>query len=138
MQLVAAFLRHLDRYPIGRIFTAPLDVIFSEFDVLEPDLVFVLNEHQDILRDWIRGVPDLVVEILSPASISMDRGPKLKAYARFGVPEHWIVDPDARTIEVYRQCAAGYELVATCGERDSVTSPLLPGFVLEVAPIFAE
>lgn len=88
--------------------------------------------------DWIRGVPDLVVEIVSPGPISMDRGPKLKAYARFGVPEYWIVDPDDFAVEIYRQSSAGYELIATFGERDSITSQLLPGFALPVASVFAD
>ncbi len=55
---------------------------------------------------------------------------------RFGVPEYWIVDPEARAIEVYRQGAGGYELLSVCGEPDSVTSPLLPEFVLPVARVF--
>lgn len=136
-RLLAVFDRYLERHPIGEMFLSPLDVIFSDHDVLEPDLIFVLNEHRAILQDWLRGVPDLVIEVLSPGSISIDRGPKLKAYARFGVPEYWIVDPDARAIEIYRQSAGGYELAETCHEGDSVTSPLLPEFVLPVAPVFA-
>ena len=136
MRLIAIFVRYLDRKPVGKIFASPLDVIFSDLDVLEPDLIFVRNENVAILQDWVRGVPDLVIEVLSPGSCSMDRGPKLKAYARFGVPEYWIVDPEARTIEVYRQGAGGYELVLICGQRDSVTSPLLPEFVLHVAEVF--
>lgn len=134
--LLLAFGRYLDRHPIGRIIASPLDVIFGEFDVLEPDLIFVLNEHWDIIQDWVRGAPDLVIEVLSPGSISMDRGPKLKAYARFGVSEYWIVDPDAHAIEVYRQGDGGYELVSICGEHGSVTSPLLPEFALPVAQVF--
>jgi Uma2 family endonuclease len=88
-RFLTAFDRYLERCPIGQILLSPLDVIFSELDVLEPDLILVLNEHHRILQDWIRGVPDLVVEVLSPGSVLMDRGPKLKAYARFGVPEYW-------------------------------------------------
>jgi Uma2 family endonuclease len=137
-RFLTAFDRYLDRNPIGEILLSPLDVIFGESDVLEPDLIFVLSEHRHILQDWVRGVPDLVIEVLSPGSASMDRGPKLKACARFGVPEYWIVDPDAFTVETYGQSSTGYELVAAFGERDSVTSRLLPGFVLPVASIFAQ
>jgi len=125
-RLFEAFVRYLDRHPIGEICVSPLDVIFDDLDVLEPDLIFARNENGGILQDWVRGAPDLVIEVLSPGSISMDRGPKLKAYARFGVPEYWIVDPDAHAIEVYRQGEGGYELVSVCGERDSVTSLLRP------------
>jgi Uma2 family endonuclease len=134
--LYEAFRRYLARHPIGEIFLSPLDVIFDDLDVLEPDLIFVRSENRGILQDWIRGVPDLPIEVLSPGSISMDRGPKLKAYARFGVPEYWIVDSEARAIEVYRQSNGGYEMVSVFGERDSVTSSLLPGFSLPVTPVF--
>ena len=137
-RFITAFDRYLEHHPIGEILVSPLDVIFSEIDVLEPDLIFVLNEHSRILQDWIRGVPDLVIEVLSPGSVSMDRGPKLKAYARFGVPEYWIVDSDALAIETYRRSSAGYELTTMFGEGESITSPLLPGFVLPVASIFAD
>jgi Uma2 family endonuclease len=136
MRLIAIFVRYLDRNPVGKIFASPLDVIFSDLDVLEPDLIFVRNENLAILQDWVRGIPDLVIEVLSPGSAAVDRGPKLKAYARFGVPEYWIVDPEARAIEVYRQGAGGYELVSICGECDSVRSVLLPAFVLPVAQVF--
>jgi Uma2 family endonuclease len=135
-RLFEAFVRYLDRHPIGEIFVSPLDVIFDDLDVLEPDLIFVRNDNRGILQDWIRGVPDLVIEVLSPGSVSVDRGPKLKAYARFGVPEYWIVDPDARAIEVYRQSDGGYELASVFGEGDFLASPLLPQFVLPVAQVF--
>lgn len=135
-RLLDAFGRYLDRHPVGEILVSPLDVIFGDLDVFEPDLIFVRNENRGILQDWVRGAPDLVIEVLSPSSMSMDRGPKLKAYARFGVPEYWIVDPDAHAIEVYRPGGGGYELVSICGEHDSVTSPLLPRFVLPAAQVF--
>ena len=87
-RICAAFLKYVESHPIGEIIYAPLDVILSEFDVVEPDLLFVLNEHRSILRDWVRGAPDLVIEILSAATAAHDRGPKLKAYARSGVTEY--------------------------------------------------
>jgi Uma2 family endonuclease len=114
----------------GQLFMAPLDVIFSDYDVLEPDLLFVLNEHRSIIQDWVRGAPDLVIDVLSPTTARQDRGPKLKAYARFGVPECWIVDPDQQAVEVYRLAQHVYELAQTLREPESVTSPLLPGFAL--------
>ena len=135
-RLFEAIAGYLNRHPIGEIFVSPLDVIFDDLDVFEPDLIFVRSDNRSILQDWIRGAPDLVIEVLSPSSTLIDRGPKLKAYARFGVPEYWIVDPDARAIEVYRQAEGGYELVSIYDEHDSVTSPLLPEFVLPVAQVF--
>ena len=93
-----ALANYLEANPIGEILYAPMDVILSEFDVLEPDLIIVLNEHREILKTWVEGTPDLVVEILSATTAKRDRGLKLKAYARHGVKEYWIVDPGQRAI----------------------------------------
>jgi Uma2 family endonuclease len=132
----APFFLFLHDHPIGELFTAPLDVILSDYDVLKPDLLFILNEHLSIIQDWVRGAPDLVVEVLSPTTARQDRGPKLKAYARFGVPEYWIVDPDKRAVEVYRLARTGYPEPRRFLEPDILASPLLPGFALPVQDIF--
>lgn len=84
----------------------------------------------------MRGAPDLVIEILSPTTAARDRGPKLKAYARYGVPEYWIVDPASQAVEIFRLTADGYQLAQTCRQDETLTSPLLPGFALQVGPIF--
>jgi Uma2 family endonuclease len=135
-RIAAALFRYLAEHPIGLLLLAPLDVILSDLDVLEPDLIFVLNEHRSILQDWVQGAPDLVVEVLSPSTAANDRGPKLKAYARFGVPEYWIVDPDAYAIEVYRLSRQAYQLAQTFCEHETLSSILLPGFELPVADLF--
>lgn len=134
--LTMAFGKFLENHAYGEVRFAPLDVILSEYDVLEPDLLLVLNEHKGILQDWVRGAPDLVVEILSPTTEGRDRGIKLKTYARFGVPEYWIVDPIAQAIEVYRLATEGLQLAATCTNVQTVATPLLPGFSLPVSSIF--
>jgi Uma2 family endonuclease len=134
--LTLAFGKFLENHPLGELRFAPLDVILSEHDVLEPDLLFVLNEHQDFLRDWVRGAPDLVVEILSPSTEARDRGIKLKAYARYGVGEYWIVDPNAQVIEVYRLTAEGFHVASRRARGKTVETPLLPGFSLPVDGVF--
>ncbi len=131
-----AIAKYLEDHPIGEIFYAPLDVILSHYDVLEPDLLVVLNERRSILQDWVRGAPDLVVEILSPTTATIDRGPKLKAYSRHGVQECWLVDLDQKAIEVHRLGPAGYRLWKTFHEAETLTSELLPDFVLPLATIF--
>jgi Uma2 family endonuclease len=117
---------------------SPMDVIFSDFDVLEPDMIFVLNEHKEIITDWVRGAPDLVIEILSPTTAARDRGVKLRAYARFGVREYWIVDPEESAIEIYRLTAEGYELTKTFRQRETLTSALLPDFGVPVEAVFKQ
>lgn len=79
----------------------------AEGDYLEPDIVFVRKDHEDLISDrGVEGPPDLLVEILSPSSARRDRGIKLERYRLYSVPEYWIVDADARTIEVW-DLAAG-------------------------------
>ena len=134
--LTMAFGKFLETHPLGKLRFAPLDVILSEHDVLEPDLLLVLNEHQNILQDWVRGAPDLVIEILSPTTSARDRGIKLKAYARYGIAEYWIVDPVAQAIEVHRLTAEGFRLIATRAKGGTVETPMLPGFSLAVTPVF--
>ena len=136
LNLTMAFGKFLEDHPLGELRFAPLDVILSQHDVLEPDLLLVSNEHRDILQDWVRGAPDLVVEILSPSTESRDRGIKLKAYARFGIREYWIVDPNAQVVEVYRLAAEGLQQAAKCVTGETIETPLLPGFALAVASIF--
>jgi Uma2 family endonuclease len=136
VQLTRAFIKYLEVHPLGELLVAPLDVILSEHNVLEPDLLFVLKEHQGVLKDWVRGAPDLVVEILSPATEARDRGPKMKAYARFAVGEYWIVDPAAQVIEIYRLAAEGFQLAKMCAKDDTVETTLLPGFLLPVGALF--
>lgn len=135
-ELAMAFGKFLEVHPLGKVWFAPLDVILSDHNVLEPDLLLVLNEHESIVKDWVYGAPDLVVEILSPTTEARDRGPKMKAYARFGVSEYWIVDPAARRIEVYRLSVGGFELARTCAQGDTIETPLLDGFVLSLESIF--
>lgn len=127
---------YLETHPIGYVLYAPLDVILSESDVLEPDLLLVLNEHRSILQDWVRGAPDLVVEVLSLSTVRIDRGPKLRAYARFGVPECWLVDPEEKCVELYRLAGQTYALHEAFTGSQSLTSAILPGFSLAVAEIF--
>jgi Uma2 family endonuclease len=101
--LVVALETFVRRHRLGRVLPSPVDVLFGEGDYIEPDVVFVRAEHEHLIGD--RGIecpPDLVIEILSPSTAHRDRGIKLERYRHFGVPEYWIVDMDARAIEVWR------------------------------------
>jgi len=108
---------------LGVVFAAPLDVILSDTRVVQPDLVAVRREREGIVTErGIEGPPDLVVEILSPSTEKTDREAKAKLYASVGVPEYWIVDVAAHTIEVLELDVAGYRLRARHGPGGRVAS----------------
>jgi len=121
----------------GQVFVAPMDVHLPSGDVVEPDVIFISTGNSGIVQDWIRGVPDLLVEILSPEGIERDRLIKRDLYARNGVKEYWLVDPETRTVEVLTLGSSGrYEPAGYFEERDAVSSPLLAGLSLQVSALF--
>ena len=93
----------------GEVLHAPVGVEFSSTgEGVQPDIVFASTARRDrIVEAGIRGAPDLVVEVLSPATATRDRGVKRKLYERQGVSEYWIVDPESEAVEVWTFGAAG-------------------------------
>ena len=132
----------LEQHPVGRAFMAPLDVVFTQFDVVEPDLLFVSrNRAAGILTaKHVTGAPDIVVEIGSPSTRKRDETIKRRLYERSGVSEYWVVDPDLDVVRVYRnrdgQFERPVELRADAG--DVLTSPHLGGLEMQLGRIFAE
>ena len=123
---------------LGQVFSAPCDVVLSDTDVVQPDLLFVANERAHMLLDGdnVQGPPDLVVEILSPSTAEGDRTLKRALYAQHGVREYWLVDPDAKTVTVLLLGAAGFTVAARYGADQTLTSPTLPGFTANLDDIF--
>lgn len=128
---------YLARHPVGRVFFSPCDVYLSEHDVVQPDVLFVAKAHLGILQeDGVHGAPDLVVEVLSPATAQLDARVKRRLYAKHGVKELWLVDPLLLQIQVYdfaRNPAKPSRLVS---EDEKLETPLLPGLTLAAAEIF--
>jgi Uma2 family endonuclease len=128
-RLAGYFFVFLDTHRLGEVFVSPFDVVFSRFDTVEPDLVYISRERSGILtRKNVQGAPDLVVEVLSESTADIDRTIKLKLYSRFGVREYWVIDPEKPSAEIYRATEKGLELSENSNADDSLTSPLLPGF----------
>lgn len=133
---------HLETHPIGRIFVAPFDVVFSQFDVVEPDLLYVSNARlAEVLTPAnLQGAPDFVIEIGSPGTRKRDETIKRHLYERFGVSEYWVVDPELDLIRVYRREGEGFgraiELSHEAG--DLLTTSLLPGLDLPLTRIFRD
>ncbi|MGH8907186.1 MAG: Uma2 family endonuclease [Egibacteraceae bacterium] len=117
----------------GVVFCALLDVYFAHDDVVEPDVLYIRPEHLHRIEDrFLRGAPDIVVEVSSPSTRRTDLGRKLALYERYGVPEYWYVDLKTDAIRVYRlhNGAYGHPLILKPG--DTLTSPLLPGFAVPI------
>ena len=127
----------VDENELGVVYFAPRDVVFSDSDIVQPDLMFISNERMHIDTEAeVWGSPDLVVEILSPSTADRDRTVKQVLYARHGVNEYWLVDADARTIEVLLLRDQGFEPAATYAEGDTLVSRTLPGFSIPLSEIF--
>lgn len=127
---------HVVSRKLGRVFVAPTDVLISEHDIVEPDVLFVSESRRSILTEKnIKGAPDLVIEVLSPSTAAEDRGPKLALYDRSGVREYWIVDLGGHTLEL-REFGSPRR-TRVYNEGQSFESVLLPGLTIQLAEIFS-
>jgi Uma2 family endonuclease len=125
---------------LGEVFLAPLDVLFTRFDVVEPDVLYVAAENAErLLERYVDGAPDLVVEVLSPSSRSIDKVRKPRLYDAHGVREYWLADPKTDTLGIYRRDAAGRLALLTSlslAAGDVLETPLLPGLRIPLPEIF--
>ena len=141
-RLLVAIGSYLELHPrVGQVFGSPLDTVFSQWDVVEPDLIFVAADQLNILTEPnIQGAPALVVEVLSPSTRKRDLGIKRQLFERGGVREYWVVDPKANDIAIYRRQPDGTlpkVLQLNSDDAARLSTPLLPGFALSLAKLFA-
>jgi Uma2 family endonuclease len=134
---------YLQTHLVGRVYTSRLDVVFSRFDVIEPDIVYVSHERSAnvVTKANLQGAPDLVIEIGSASTRQRDETIKRHLYERCGVSEYWVVDPDIDVVRVYRSAGDGkfdrpIELSRESG--DVLTTNLLPGLDLPLVRIFRD
>ena len=144
---------HVQARGLGTVYYAPIDVILARDSIVQPDLVFVTAGRESIVTARaIEGPPDLAVEILSPWSDQRDRVAKAELYARYGVRHYWIVDPEARTLEMYEpgrdaprrgrrsrggtRRGAKYRLVATHEGATMVRTSLFSDFEIDLGRVW--
>jgi Uma2 family endonuclease len=137
---IAAELRAYHReHGGGRAMAAPIDVVLAEDVVVQPDAIFIRTERMTILSEKnIQGAPNLVVEVISDGTRRRDEIVKRKLYERYGVDEYWIVDPAIETLKIYRRSGDSFVRAAEISTETGgiITSPLLPGFALDINVIF--
>jgi len=138
LRLVLAFQSFVEAHDLGVIRFAPLPVRLWPGKIREPDILFVSRAHADRIGEQFYGPPDLVVEVLSPGTRRTDRGVKMLEYARAGMSEYWLVDPDAHTIEIYTLDEGVYTLLGQSGAGQVARSQVLSGFEVSVDEVFAE
>lgn len=138
--LVFLLIQFVRLHKLGEVLYAPVDVVFGEGknrEVAQPDLIFISHERKHIVvKEEIRGAPDLVVEILSPGTKKRDRGYKKALYARYGVREYWIIDTDRHAVEVYTPRAPGFRLAGSYQPPGSIVSILLPALKIDLDEVF--
>jgi Uma2 family endonuclease len=126
---------YLESNPIGIVVPGP-GAVFSEYDAVIPDLVVVRKERWDsiVADEKFVGAPDLVIEILSPGPENRKRDliVKRQLYATYGVEEYWVIDTQNRSVQVYRIDGQNLAEIAVLADSAEITSPILPGFRLNL------
>src|SRR5215470_7921618 len=131
--IVAAFVK---RNQLGKVLAAPVDVVLDSENTVQPDMIFVSTANLHIVQKRaIFGVPDLLIELVSPSSVRRDRYDKKELYARFGVKEYWIGDPANKALEILTLKANRCELHCCAEEKGLLTSLLLPGMEFDLSEI---
>lgn len=122
---------------LGKVFDAPCDVYLDEENVIQPDILFISKERLNIITDKnIRGAPDLVIEILSEATAYRDLVKKKRLYAKHGVKEYWIIDPEEKTVEIYSLKEGVFVITQSFTEKDVLKSPMLLGLEINLTKVF--
>ncbi len=124
---------------LGEVFVSPVDVILSEENVVQPDVVFVSKEKEDIISErGVFGTPDIVVEVISPSTLKRDTEDKKKLYAEYGVKELWLIFPGEKAVEVFSLKEKDYEVCSFAYEKGKISSCLLKGLEVNLEKLFKE
>lgn len=122
----------------GLVFTGPADVVLASQKVVQPDVLVLLENHLDRLKEnCVEGAPDLVVEVISPSSVTYDRLVKHNLYEQAGIPEYWLVKPKEQSIEVFVLELDRYRSLGPFRNEQIVQSRLVPNETIPAAHFFS-
>jgi Uma2 family endonuclease len=139
LNLTIALGSFVKEHGLGLVLAALCDVILSDENVVQPDLLFISTSRATIVTEEnVRGAPDLIVEIISEATRKKDEATKRKLYERFGVREYWIVDPELEVVKIFRRAQRGYARALELSKEadDVLTTEIFPGLKLGLSEIF--
>jgi Uma2 family endonuclease len=137
LKIASALLRYAESHKLGLVLQGPCDVILSGTIVIQPDILFVKNERRGLIGERsLRGIPDLVVEVLSPDTRERDLKAKKRIYSRYEIQEYWVVDPDARTVDTLIWSELGYISARRYRPSEAVSTPMLPALDLPLSGVF--
>ncbi len=128
---------HVNARRLGKVLSAPIDVILAPDTIVQPDILFIDRDRLDMIRENIYGPPDLCIEVLSPSTSSNDRNRKKDIYARYGVREYWIVDPYEESIMVFTLRERMYDAGILLSGDDALPAAVIAGFTIRVGDVFA-
>jgi len=135
--LSSSLFQYLQESRAGIVLTAPIDVRLGDELSVQPDIVYVSSSRTEIIReDFVDGAPDLVVEILSPSTAKHDRATKLGIYSQAAVPEVWLLDPVAKTVELLKLQGNKYLVDSVLAGGQILKSSLFPGWELPLERLF--
>ena len=121
---------------LGYVNISPIDVFLKNDEVYQPDIIFISKDRKEIIKDKIIGVPDLVIEVLSPSNAYYDLTHKKNIYEETGVKEFWVVDPEEKTVEIYENVKNTFLLYSKAKNSGVVNSKILPGLSIEIVKLF--
>lgn len=122
--------------PRGEIFIGLLDVYLNDYNVVQPDILFISSEQRQIIKDYINGAPTLAVEIINPTTRVRDRIYKHRLYRESGVQHYWIVDPEFKTLECFALDTEKYYIAVVGAEDEVLKHPDFAGLTLPLEEVW--
>ncbi|MCB1180254.1 MAG: Uma2 family endonuclease [Leptospiraceae bacterium] len=129
---------YLRKSNIGKLFISPMDVIFQDGDVYQPDIFFISDQNKNIIEETkINGIPDFIVEVLSPSNAYYDLIVKKKVYEKCGVKEYWIIDPIQNTLDLFVLQNQKFQHKIQIENKGKIPSEIFPDLELELESLFS-